>query len=75
VTSYVSCALSANTKRAYRSDLARFGGVGGQIPCSTHLLARYLADSLKVSTLSRQLEAIAHAHNATMCTVKRASGS
>jgi hypothetical protein len=28
VTSYVSCALSANTKRAYRSDLARFRSVG-----------------------------------------------
>jgi site-specific recombinase XerD len=67
VASYVSCALSANTKRAYRSDLAQFRAWGGQIPCSAHLLARYLADSadsLKVSTLSRQLAAIAHAHNA-----------
>jgi integrase len=67
VLRYVDCALSANTKRAYKADLARFRAWGGQIPCSVHLLARYLADSadsLKASTLSRQLAAIAHAHNA-----------
>jgi integrase len=67
VRSYVASSLSVNTAKAYASDLAKFKAWGGVIPSTPKLLARYIAHgaaSLKPSTLTRQLAAIAHAHNA-----------
>lgn len=67
VKSYVASSLSVNTAKAYASDLAKFKAWGGVIPSTPKLLARYIAHgatSLKPSTLTRQLAAIAHAHNA-----------
>jgi len=66
VRSYVASSLSVNTAKAYASDLAKFKAWGGVIPSTPKLLARYIAHgaaSLKPSTLTRQLAAIAHAHN------------
>lgn len=65
VKAYVDCSLSANTQRAYASDLARFKAWGGKIPCSSQTVANYLAacaGTLKISTLTRHLAAIAHGH-------------
>lgn len=67
VRSYVASSLSMNTAKAYASDLAKFKAWGGVIPSTPKLLARYIAHgaaSLKPSTLTRQLAAIANAHNA-----------
>lgn len=66
VKAYVACSLSLNTKKAYDADLARFKAWGGSIPSTPQALARYLAEGAathKPSTLTRQLAAIAHAHN------------
>ncbi len=67
VKSYVANSLSVNTAKAYAGDLAKFKAWGGVIPSTEKSLARYIAHgaaSLKPSTLTRQLAAIAHAHNA-----------
>ena len=66
VKAYVACSLSLNTKKAYDADLARFKAWGGSIPSTPRSLARYLAEGAathKPSTLTRQVAAIAHAHN------------
>ena len=65
VKAYVACSLSANTQRAYATDVARFKAWGGKIPCPAARLANYVAAHaglLKVSTLLRHLAAISHAH-------------
>ncbi len=66
VKAYVACSLSLNTKKAYDADLARFKAWGGSIPSTPQTLARFLAEGAathKPSTLTRQVAAIAHAHN------------
>jgi integrase len=65
VREYLDLAVSENTRRAYRSDLAHFGAWGGQIPCSPELLAAYIAayaGRLSIATLSRRLASISKAH-------------
>ncbi|RYE45580.1 MAG: site-specific integrase [Hyphomicrobiales bacterium] len=67
VAAYVSNGLSENTKRAYAADLRHFKRWGGCVPATPVIVARYLvscAKTLKVSTLTRRLAAIAHAHAA-----------
>ena len=43
VKAYVACSLSANTQRAYATDVARFKAWGGKIPCPAARLANYVA--------------------------------
>jgi len=64
----LSHSLSANSKRAYASDLAHFRASGGDIPCSPETVAGYLAeiaDTHAVATIQRRLAAIAKAHRAS----------
>ena len=61
------CAISANTRRAHRSDLNHFQEWGGTVPATDEMIAAYLADhagELSVSTLMRRLASIAKAHAA-----------
>ncbi|MEQ1934833.1 MAG: integrase, partial [Fimbriimonadaceae bacterium] len=54
VRDYVAEAFSANTKKAYRSDLDHFYAWGGTIPTSPELVAQYLAyhgSALSAATL------------------------
>ncbi len=65
IKQYLAAAFAENTVRAYRSDVARFIAWGGKIPCSPHLVARYIAHHaplLSSTTLTRRLSAIAWAH-------------
>lgn len=65
IKQYLAAAYAENTVRAYRSDVARFIAWGGKIPCSSHCVARYIAQqaqSLSSTTLKRHLSAIAWAH-------------
>jgi integrase len=65
VKAYLRSSLSPNTTAAYASDLARFKRWGGRIPASAEQVARYLATAattLRPSTLTRQVAAIAFAH-------------
>lgn len=67
VASYVSNGLAENTKRAYAADMRHFKRWGGCVPAPPAMVARYLvsgAKAFKVSTLTRRLAAIAHAHSA-----------
>ena len=67
VKAYVARSLSLKTQKAYEADLGRFKAWGGSIPSTPAAVARYLADGAathKPSTLTRQLAAIANAHNA-----------
>ena len=67
VSDYVRGSISANTRRAYRSDLAHFQEWGGVVPATDEMIAEYLADhagELSVSTLMRRLASIAKAHAA-----------
>ncbi|MDB5875019.1 MAG: integrase [Ramlibacter sp.] len=65
VKNYLHSSLSPNTTAAYASDLVRFKRWGGTVPATAQQVARYLAaaaDSLKPSTLTRRVAAIAFAH-------------
>jgi integrase len=65
VRQLVQAATSANTRRAYRSDLAHFLINGGTLPATAGDVATYLArfaGKLAVSTLARRLVAIGRAH-------------
>lgn len=65
VAGYVREAVSQNTRRAYRSDLAHFLEWGGTIPASEEMVAAYLADhagKLAIATLQRRLASISKAH-------------
>ncbi len=67
VAEYVREAVSDNTRRAYRSDLAHFTAWGGSVPCSPEMIAAYIAQHahrLTVATLQRRLAAISTAHAA-----------
>jgi hypothetical protein len=67
VADFVRDSIAANTKRAYRSDLAHFESWGGSIPGSADIVAAYLAvhaDTLSVATLVRRLASISKAHEA-----------
>ncbi len=67
VAHYVQESLAPSTHTAYASDIRRFIAWGGKVPTSPAVVAKYLASQagkLKVSTLTRRLAAIAHAHTA-----------
>ena len=67
VRGYVQDAISPNTRRAYKSDLAHFEGWGGTIPATKEMVAAYLAehaDKLAIATLQRRLASISTAHGA-----------
>jgi integrase len=62
---YAAAATAANTKLAYRKDLARFAAWGGKIPSTPAALRDYLsqhASTHKPSTLTRWLASISQAH-------------
>lgn len=66
IKKYTDQALSDNTRRAYRTDLAHFEAFGGVIPSTPEAVASYLvfhAESLSIATLTRRLAAIAKAHS------------
>ncbi len=65
VREYLEQAVSENTKRAYRADLAHFRRWGGNIPCDSDVLAAYVsayAGVLACATLTRKIAAISKAH-------------
>ena len=65
VNRYTRAALSENTHRSYKADLAHFRQHGGAIPTTAIKLAEYLAsfaDTLAVATLQHRLIAIHRAH-------------
>ena len=67
VRGYVQDAISPNTRRAYKSDLAHFEEWGGSIPATKEVVAAYLADhagKLAIATLQRRLASISTAHGA-----------
>lgn len=67
VGDYIGAAISANTRRAYRADLAHFTAWGGTIPSTAEEVALYIAahaEHLTASTLARRLAAISTAHKA-----------
>lgn len=62
---YVQESLSANTRKAIKSDLAHFKNWGGCIPCGADVIVRFLTDHaerLKVATLKRKLASITKLH-------------
>src|SRR5688572_33492591 len=64
---YVENALSQNTRKAYRTDLAHYRTWGGVIPSSPEMVASYLtehAEVLAIATLQRRLVSIGMAHTA-----------
>lgn len=74
IKQYLAAAFAENTVRAYRSDVARSIAWGGKIPCSPHLVARYIAHHaplLSSTTLTRRLSAIA-AHTSQRLAVTNA---
>lgn len=63
---YLDNALSENTRRSYRSDLAHYTAAGGIIPGSGEMVAAYLtkfAPTLSIATLRRRLVSISKAHS------------
>lgn len=64
---YLRASLSANSKRAYQSDINQFVAWGGSIPASPELVANYLvahAAHQRPTTLARHLVSIGKAHDA-----------
>jgi integrase len=65
VAFYTAAAVSENTRRTYRSDLAHFQAWGGRIPSEPTVVASYLADNagiLSPATLARRVATLAKAH-------------
>ena len=65
VLDFIAAATSANTLRAYDSDLAHFLAWGGAIPAKPTTVAQYLAthaEGLSMATLARRTVAIRRAH-------------
>lgn len=61
----IHASLSKNSRIAYQSDLKHFRNAGGYIPCTSELVAAYLASyagHLSVATLCRRLVSIGKAH-------------
>lgn len=62
---YAEQALSDNTRKAYRNDLAHYTAWGGVIPASSVQVSAYLsahAGVLSIATLQRRLVSITKAH-------------
>ena len=67
VAELVSASVSANTVRAYQSDLAHFHDWGGTLPATPAMVAEYIADHagrLAVATMARRIATLAKAHEA-----------
>lgn len=67
VEHFIRESLSANTRKAYRADLAHFSYWGGELPASPDLVARYLAenaDTLAPSSLARRVATLSKVHEA-----------
>ncbi len=67
VEHFIRESLSANTRKAYRADLAHFSDWGGVLPASADLVARYLADhadTLAPSSLARRVATLSKLHEA-----------
>lgn len=65
VTKYIHCAISDNTRLAYRGDLADFLAWGGSVPCTPRMLASYIACRAEIHsphTISRRVVGIRRAH-------------
>ena len=65
VNQYVSAAISENSRRAYRGDLADFMNWGGVVPCSAETLAAYIANRAEAHsphTITRRVVGISRAH-------------
>lgn len=63
---YLEQAISDNTRKAYKADLAHYAAWGGEIPSTPETLVQYLvahAGGLSVATLVRRVAAIAKAHS------------
>lgn len=66
VRQYLDNALSDNTRRAYRNDLAHFIDWGGVIPATADMIAAYLsnfAGILSIATLHRRIVSLSKAHS------------
>ena len=62
---YIHAATSANTRRAYQTDIRHFEDWGGRLPTNTQVILDYLqtfAPKLNPRTLSRRLIALKHWH-------------
>lgn len=67
VAELVSASVSANTVKAYQSDLAHFHDWGGTLPATPSKVAEYIADhagSLALATMTRRIATLAKAHGA-----------
>lgn len=67
VREYLAQSISANTRRAYTSDLVRFRKWGGKLPSDAVVVATYFADHAEthsVSTLRRWAASLGRAHTA-----------
>ncbi len=65
VLRFIEAATSANTRRAYDSDLRHFLAWGGSVPSRPGIVAEYLAahaNAFSMATLARRLVAIRRAH-------------
>ena len=63
---YLDNALSENTRRSYRSDIAHYMAAGGVIPSTSEMVASYLthhATLLSIATMRRRLVSISKAHS------------
>lgn len=63
--SYIHLATSANTRKAYQSDIRHYEMAGGKLPATPDMIAKYLhyyADKLNPRTLARRLIALKHWH-------------
>lgn len=66
VRGYIEKAISPNTRKAYRADLAHFQQHGGSIPSSSEEIAVYLtafAGVSSIATLTRRIASISVAHS------------
>lgn len=62
---YIHLATSANTRKAYRSDIRHYENWGGKLPATPEMVVRYLtnhATLLNARTLARRLVALQHWH-------------
>lgn len=62
---YLQAATSANTRRAYQSDVRHFIAWGGLLPTTPDIIVRYLTEQaprLNARTLVRRLTALKHWH-------------
>lgn len=67
VADLIENSVSANTRRAYQSDLAQLEAWGTRVPATPSMIASYLAvhaDTLSVATLVRRVATISKAHEA-----------